>query len=64
MVGPLVIRVTRKIFKPRIEQTLASTMVKADVLNLSLNDPSLTAPSEPSRRDTMMGQRFGGTAIS
>ena len=49
-------------FKPWIEQTLASTMVKVDVPTMSLNNPLLAAQAEPSRRDSMMGQRSGGRA--
>ena len=45
-----------------IEQTWASTMVKAEDPNLSVNDPSLTARAEPSWRDAMMGLRSGGSA--
>jgi hypothetical protein len=42
---------------PRTEQVVEATMVKAEVPNLFLNEPSLTARADPEQRDKRRGQR-------
>jgi hypothetical protein len=51
-------------FIPRTEQVDDATMVKAEVPNLSLNDPSLTARADPERRAERRAPRSEGRASS
>jgi hypothetical protein len=49
---------------PRTEQVDDATMVKAEVPNLSLNDPSLTARADPERRAERRAPRSEGRESS
>jgi hypothetical protein len=47
-----------------MEQVVEATMVNAEVPNLSLNEPSLTARAEPERRAARRGCKSEGRASS
>jgi hypothetical protein len=47
-----------------MEQVEEATIVYAEVPNLSLNEPSLTARAEPDRRDARRGRTSRGSASS
>jgi hypothetical protein len=47
-----------------MEQVVEATMVNAEVPNLSLKEPSLTARAEPERREARRGCRSEGVASS
>jgi hypothetical protein len=49
---------------PMMEQVVEATMVNAEVPNLSLKEPSLTARAEPERREARRGCRSEGRASS
>jgi hypothetical protein len=49
---------------PMMEQVVEATMVNAEVPNLSLKEPSLTARAEPERRAARKGCKSEGRASS
>ena len=49
---------------PMMEQVVEATMVNAEVPNLSLKEPSLTARAEPERRAARRGCKSEGRASS